>query len=144
MHISELANRRVPTVEDVVNIGDPLHVLVTEIVRQGRINLSHRALLEPEEGAEESDGEGRENGDRERRPYGGRSNGGDRGGFRDRDRDRGPRREGGDGDRDRDRPRREEGERAPRPAGAGPQRERGSASGRRATMRRESEPGAAE
>jgi polyribonucleotide nucleotidyltransferase len=53
VHISELADYRVPTVEDVVNIGDEIQVLVTEIDRQGRINLSRRALLAPngEEGA---------------------------------------------------------------------------------------------
>src|SRR5436305_10994312 len=50
VHISELANYRVPTVEDVVNIGDEVQVLVTEIDRQGRVNLSRRALLEPGEG----------------------------------------------------------------------------------------------
>ena len=49
VHISELANYRVPTVEDVVNIGDEVQVLVTEIDRQGRVNLSRRALLEPSE-----------------------------------------------------------------------------------------------
>jgi polyribonucleotide nucleotidyltransferase len=47
VHISELADYRVPTVEDVVNIGDEVKVLVTEIDRMGRINLSMRALLAP-------------------------------------------------------------------------------------------------
>ena len=47
VHISELADYRVPTVEDVVKIGDEVSVLVTEIDRQGRINLSRRALLSP-------------------------------------------------------------------------------------------------
>src|SRR5919109_2276454 len=47
VHISELANYRVNQVEDVVNVGDEIEVLVTEIDRQGRINLSRRALLEP-------------------------------------------------------------------------------------------------
>jgi polyribonucleotide nucleotidyltransferase len=51
IHISELANHKVNRVEDVVNVGDEVTVLVTEIDRQGRINLSRRALLEPEEGA---------------------------------------------------------------------------------------------
>jgi polyribonucleotide nucleotidyltransferase len=50
VHISELADYRVPTVEDVVNIGDEIQVLVTEIDRQGRVNLSHRALLAPSDG----------------------------------------------------------------------------------------------
>src|ERR687886_721824 len=60
VHISELANYRVPTVEDVVNIGDEIQVLVTEIDRQGRVNLSRRALLEPAEDGQEGGEEGAE------------------------------------------------------------------------------------
>jgi polyribonucleotide nucleotidyltransferase len=45
VHISELAHERVPTVEDVVNIGDEVCVKVIEIDRMGRINLSMKALL---------------------------------------------------------------------------------------------------
>jgi polyribonucleotide nucleotidyltransferase len=121
VHISELANHRVPTVEDVVNIGDELQVLVTEIDRMGRVNLSHRALLEPGENGQEGEGgeegapprngdgggerrpfaerRGREGGDRDRGGRGGfgggnrGGGGGYGGGGRDRDRDRGPRRE---------------------------------------------------
>lgn len=44
-HISQLAKRRVEKVEDVVHIGDMLDVKVTEIDRQGRVNLSHKVLL---------------------------------------------------------------------------------------------------
>jgi polyribonucleotide nucleotidyltransferase len=150
VHISELANYRVPTVEDVVNIGDEIQVLVTEIDRQGRVNLSRRALLEPaedgQEGAEEGAERNGEGGGERRRPFserrgregdrGGRGGGGF-GGGRDRDRDRGPRREreggsagGGGSFRERSgereaRPRRE-------PSGDRP---RGSATGRRASMR---------
>jgi polyribonucleotide nucleotidyltransferase len=139
VHISELANYRVPSVEDVVKIGDELQVLVTEIDRQGRINLSRRALLEPAEDGREGGEEVEEGGgDREPRPFAerrGRDR--ERGGFRDRE--RGPRREGGFGDRDRERgPRREGGFRErPRPAdGQGEQgRPRGSDRGRRALMR---------
>jgi polyribonucleotide nucleotidyltransferase len=153
VHISELANYRVPTVEDVVNIGDQIQVLVTEIDRMGRINLSRRALLEPAEAGEGGqEGEGQRNGDAggaQRRPFNERRgrDGGDRdrgsrsgggfGGRGDRDRDRGPRREreggpsSGGGFRER--------EEAPassaprdRPRREGP---RGSASGRRAGLR---------
>ena len=46
VHISELADYRVPTVEDAVQIGDEIMVLVTEIDHMGRINLSRRAVLE--------------------------------------------------------------------------------------------------
>ena len=45
VHISELAEERVESVEDVVSVGDELTVLVTEIDAMGRINLSRRALL---------------------------------------------------------------------------------------------------
>jgi len=45
VHISELADYRVSTVEDVVKVGDEVMVMVTEIDRQGRINLSRRAVF---------------------------------------------------------------------------------------------------
>ena len=44
-HISQLSSRRVEKVEDVVKVGDQLEVKVTEIDRQGRVNLSHKVLL---------------------------------------------------------------------------------------------------
>ena len=46
VHISQLAHERVAKVEDVVAVGDELDVKVIEIDKQGRINLSHKALLE--------------------------------------------------------------------------------------------------
>ncbi|WP_264844713.1 polyribonucleotide nucleotidyltransferase [Caldinitratiruptor microaerophilus] len=48
VHISELAEGRVERVEDVVNIGDELTVMVTEIDKLGRINLSRKAVLRAE------------------------------------------------------------------------------------------------
>ena len=45
VHISELEDFRVGRVEDVVNIGDEVAVVVMEIDRQGRINLSRRQAL---------------------------------------------------------------------------------------------------
>lgn len=48
VHISQLANERVNKVEDVVKLGDEVLVKVTEIDRQGRVNLSRKALLEDE------------------------------------------------------------------------------------------------
>ena len=45
-HISQLSDKRIPTVEDAVKVGDKLTVKVTEIDDKGRINVSHRALLE--------------------------------------------------------------------------------------------------
>ncbi|MDQ0156767.1 polyribonucleotide nucleotidyltransferase [Robertmurraya andreesenii] len=45
VHISELAEERVGKVEDVVKIGDEILVKVTEIDKQGRVNLSRKAVL---------------------------------------------------------------------------------------------------
>ncbi|MEP7162618.1 MAG: polyribonucleotide nucleotidyltransferase [Candidatus Moraniibacteriota bacterium] len=43
IHISELADYRVEKVEDIVQVGDIISVVVKEIDSQGRINLSHKA-----------------------------------------------------------------------------------------------------
>ena len=48
VHISELADYRVPKVEDVVDVGDEIMVKVIEIDNQGRINLSRKAVMEDE------------------------------------------------------------------------------------------------
>ncbi len=45
VHISELAEERVGKVEDVIKLGDELLVKVTEIDKQGRVNLSRKAVL---------------------------------------------------------------------------------------------------
>jgi polyribonucleotide nucleotidyltransferase len=42
VHISQLAPHRVESVEDVVQVGDTIHVKVVEIDDQGRINLSKK------------------------------------------------------------------------------------------------------
>jgi polyribonucleotide nucleotidyltransferase len=52
VRIGELADYRVPSVEDVVSVGDEIEVMVLEIDNLGRINLSRRAVLDgtgPEE-----------------------------------------------------------------------------------------------
>ncbi|KPJ76993.1 MAG: polynucleotide phosphorylase/polyadenylase [Deltaproteobacteria bacterium SG8_13] len=46
VHISQLANHRVKSVSDVVKEGDPLKVKVLEISRDGKIRLSHKAVME--------------------------------------------------------------------------------------------------
>jgi polyribonucleotide nucleotidyltransferase len=46
VHISELTDHRIERVEDEVNIGDEVTVVVTEIDHMGRINLSRRAAME--------------------------------------------------------------------------------------------------
>jgi polyribonucleotide nucleotidyltransferase len=47
VHVSELDNKYVTKVEDVVKIGDEFPVKVIEIDEQGRINLSRKRALEP-------------------------------------------------------------------------------------------------
>jgi transcriptional accessory protein Tex/SPT6 len=143
VHISELANYRVPTVEDVVHIGDEVQVLVTEIDRQGRVNLSRRALLEPSEDdhdGEDDHGRNGDTGERRPRPFNER---------RGRDGDRGYR-NGGGGHRERAPHHEHESsgasESTAEASSSRPKREssgtrqRGSASGRRASMRADSEP----
>jgi polyribonucleotide nucleotidyltransferase len=45
IHISKLSKERVKRVEDVVKVGDEILVKVTDIDKQGRINLSHKDAL---------------------------------------------------------------------------------------------------
>lgn len=79
--ISQLADYRVPSVEDVVQLGDEIMVMVTDIDGSGRIRLSRQAVLEgwTVEEARQRDRRpsGGGGGDRDRR--GGGGGGGDRG-----------------------------------------------------------------
>ncbi|MCF8050190.1 MAG: polyribonucleotide nucleotidyltransferase [Desulfobacterales bacterium] len=50
VHISQLSTHRIKRVSDVVKEGDPLKVKVLEISRDGKIRLSHKAVLEEEDG----------------------------------------------------------------------------------------------
>jgi polyribonucleotide nucleotidyltransferase len=52
VRIGELADYRVPNVEDVVKVGDEVMVMVIEIDNLGRINLSRRAVLEGKSGTD--------------------------------------------------------------------------------------------
>ncbi|MGD8401804.1 MAG: polyribonucleotide nucleotidyltransferase [Bacillota bacterium] len=52
VHISQLARERVAKVEDVVNVGDEILVKVVEIDKQGRVNLSRKAVLGEEAAGE--------------------------------------------------------------------------------------------
>ena len=95
VHISELANEHVPTVEDVVREGDEVTVEVIGVDPSGRISLSRRSLLDG--------GEGRPR-EREGERPGGPGFGGDgkprrdsRDGSRSGQRPRGGRRPGGQG-----------------------------------------------
>lgn len=109
IHISELAERRVNTVEDVVHEGDEVDVQVIEIDDLGRINLSKKMadrVLGRTAPSEYFDKEKRDSGDRggrggDRGPGGGdRGRGGDRG-HGGGDRGRGGDRGHGGGDRGR-------------------------------------------
>ncbi|WP_163101550.1 polyribonucleotide nucleotidyltransferase [Peribacillus alkalitolerans] len=51
VHISELAEERVGKVEDVVSIGDEILVKVTEVDKQGRVNLSRKVVLKEQKEA---------------------------------------------------------------------------------------------
>ena len=48
VHISKLSNKRVPTVESVVKLGDEVVVKVVEIDKMGRVNLSIKDVTEEE------------------------------------------------------------------------------------------------
>ncbi len=87
LHISDFDWKRIENVEDVMNLGDKVEVVISQIDREGRVKLSRKELLPKPEGyveppprPERSD----RGGDRDRGP---RRGGGDR--------DRGPRRDGG-------------------------------------------------
>ena len=95
VHISQLSTERVEKVEDVVNVGDDLTVMVIDISPDGKVRLSRQALLEGWT-AEEAREHDRPSGPR-RSSGGGDRRGGDRGDRRGGD--RGDRRGGDRGDR---------------------------------------------
>jgi polyribonucleotide nucleotidyltransferase len=69
VHISQLSDHKVPSVQDVVNVNDEIMVMVTDIGPDGKIRLSRRAVLmgwTPEE-ARENDRPIRRSGRRPRR-----------------------------------------------------------------------------
>ncbi|MFA7411910.1 MAG: polyribonucleotide nucleotidyltransferase [Tissierellaceae bacterium] len=53
LHISNIAKERINKVEDVLSVGDEVLVKVIEIDKQGRINLSRKALLTEEPKSQE-------------------------------------------------------------------------------------------
>jgi polyribonucleotide nucleotidyltransferase len=53
VHISELAEERVGKVEDVLALGDEILVKVIDIDKQGRVNLSRKAVLKEQREKEE-------------------------------------------------------------------------------------------
>lgn len=67
VHISELADYRVGSVEDIVKIGDEIMVKVVDIDNLGRVNLSRKAVLEKT--SETSGAQGSDSPAPQRRPY---------------------------------------------------------------------------
>ena len=80
VHISELANYRVPSVEDVVSLGDEITVIVKDVDPGGRISLSRKALLTDEDNSSEGQSQEKPDSNDE--------------GFSERDRSRGRRDQG--------------------------------------------------
>ncbi|NTV37026.1 MAG: S1 RNA-binding domain-containing protein, partial [Anaerolineaceae bacterium] len=82
VHISQLDTERVEKVEDVVNMGDEITVMITGIDPQGKIRLSRQAVLE---GWTAEEAREKDEANRSKRP----SSGGDRGDRGGRGGDRG-------------------------------------------------------
>ena len=92
VHISELGEDRIESVQDEVEVGQEVTVIVIEIDNMGRINLSRKALLTSSEGESTEDILARTLANRSNR--GPAPRGGNRGGFRG-GRGGGDRRQGG-------------------------------------------------
>jgi polyribonucleotide nucleotidyltransferase len=88
VHISQLAEDRIEKVEDAVEVGQEVTVMVLEIDNMGRVNLSRKALLTAEEGEdpaailERNKPVGRPGGGGGGGGRGGPRGGGSRGGYR--------------------------------------------------------------
>ncbi|MEM9730887.1 MAG: polyribonucleotide nucleotidyltransferase, partial [Myxococcota bacterium] len=106
LHITDMDWGFVEKVTDVMDLGDEVEVMISDIDRDGRIRLSRKALLEKPEGyVEPEKRERRDGGGGGRGRDGGRGRGGrdrDRGGRGGRDRDRGGRGGSRASGRDRD------------------------------------------
>jgi polyribonucleotide nucleotidyltransferase len=79
VHISQLDSERVNKVEDIVNMGDEITVMVTDIDPQGKIRLSRQAVLEGWTAEEAREKDQRKPGGGGGGRGGGHRNGGDRG-----------------------------------------------------------------
>ncbi|MER2063156.1 MAG: polyribonucleotide nucleotidyltransferase [Alkalibacterium sp.] len=53
VHVSELSDKYIKNVSDVISVGDKLDVKVTEIDNRGRVNLSRKAVLAEQEEKED-------------------------------------------------------------------------------------------
>ncbi len=89
VHISQLADYRVNTVEEIANVGDELTTMVIDVDPAGKIRLSRQAVLEgwsAEEARDRDRGGRRGGGGGERGGGGGGERGGGGGGGRERER----------------------------------------------------------
>jgi polyribonucleotide nucleotidyltransferase len=68
VHISQLSDQHVPSVEDVVSVGDEILVMVTDIDAEGKIRLSRQAVLEGWTPAEAREADRPGGGRKSRRP----------------------------------------------------------------------------
>ncbi|MFC2150597.1 polyribonucleotide nucleotidyltransferase [Calditrichota bacterium] len=82
MHISQIDYKRTERVSDVFEVGDTVRVKLLKVERDGKLDLSRKALMENPYGDQEEERPRRDRNDR----------GGGGSGGRDRDRNRGPRR----------------------------------------------------
>ena len=73
VHISQLSDKHVDRVEDEVSVGDEITVMLVEVDRMGRINLSRRAVY-AEEGSDDGNRQSNEGSSNRR----GNDDGGDR------------------------------------------------------------------
>ncbi|SFK51301.1 polyribonucleotide nucleotidyltransferase [Marinilactibacillus piezotolerans] len=55
VHVSELSDKYIKNVEDVISVGDVLKVKVTEVDKMGRVNLSRKAVLEAAKSESDND-----------------------------------------------------------------------------------------
>ncbi|MFK7803809.1 MAG: polyribonucleotide nucleotidyltransferase [Anaerolineae bacterium] len=86
VHISQMSNERIASIEDVVQLGDEIMVMVTAVTPDGKIRLSRRAIIEgwtlEEAIAADNPNKGRGGGNRggggNRRDGGNRGGGGNR------------------------------------------------------------------
>jgi polyribonucleotide nucleotidyltransferase len=92
LHVSEIANYRVKDVRDELKEGEQILVKVINVDPSGKVRLSRKALLAPDEGTSPRDPRPVHDGPADSGPRDGYRDRGDRGPRRDRDRDRGPRR----------------------------------------------------
>jgi polyribonucleotide nucleotidyltransferase len=79
VHISQISSEHIKSVEDALQLGDEVMVMVTDVTPDGKVRLSRKAVLEGYTLEEARDD------DKPKRPSGGGNRGGDRGSSRGRD-----------------------------------------------------------